>query len=115
MVGVILHTSEDQFPQMRRFYTEILGLQARSDRGGFVNFDWNGVRLTLHLHQRVRGRAKDPDRVLVNFAVEDLATWHERLIASEVPCQRPPSPESWGGLVATYSDPDGNLLQLLQF
>ena len=27
---------------------------------------------------------------------------------------RPPGREPWGGLVATFADPDGNTLQLLQ-
>ena len=115
LVGVIVHTSEHGFLPMRRFYTEILGLPARSDRAGFVNFEWKGFRLTLHLHDRVRGPSLEPDRVLLNFAVEDLAAWHERLLTAGTPCRRLPSPEPWGGLVATYSDPDANLVQLIQF
>ncbi|MGH8924516.1 MAG: VOC family protein [Acidimicrobiia bacterium] len=115
MVGVIVHTSEAGFEEMRRFYTEILGLEPRSDRSGFTNFEWRGFRLTLHLHDRVRGASTDPDRVLLNFGVDDVATWHERLQLAGVPCPRRPSPEPWGGLVATYSDPDGNLIQLIQF
>ena len=31
-----------------------------------------------------------------------------------VPVHRPPERESWGGLVATLRDPDGNFVQLLQ-
>ncbi len=115
MVGVLIHTSEVGFPEMRRFYAEILGLRPRSDRAGFVNFEWGRLRLTLHLHDRVRGAAADPDRVLLNFAVDDLAAWHLHLQAAGTPCLRTPATEPWGGEVATYSDPDGNLLQLIQF
>ena len=115
MVGVIVHTSEAGFGEMRRFYAEILGLRPRSERPGFINFEWNGFRLTLHLHDRVSGAASEPDRVLLNFAVDDLVAWHERLSSSGTPCQRPPSTEAWGGEVATYSDPDGNLIQLIEF
>ncbi|MGH8959428.1 MAG: VOC family protein, partial [Acidimicrobiia bacterium] len=71
--------------------------------------------LTLHLHDRVRGVSSEPDRVLLNFAVDDLTSWHERLSSAGGPCLRPPSPEPWGGLVATYADPDGNEIQLIQF
>ena len=28
---------------------------------------------------------------------------------------RPPEQEHWGGWVATFKDPDGNILQMLQF
>lgn len=115
LVGVIVHTTEAGFPHMRRFYAEILGLPTRSDRVGFINFDWNGFRLTLHFHDRVRGASIEPDRVLLNFAVDDLLAWHERLSIAGTPCQRTPSPEPWGGLVGTYADPDHNLVQLIQF
>ncbi|HJU51783.1 MAG TPA: VOC family protein [Acidimicrobiia bacterium] len=115
MVGVLVHTSEARFPEMRRFYAEILGLGPRSDREGFVSFEWGRIRLTLHLHDRVGGAATDPDRVLLNFEVDDLATWHQRLLAAGTPCLRTPGAEPWGGEVATYSDPDGNLIQLIQF
>jgi catechol 2,3-dioxygenase-like lactoylglutathione lyase family enzyme len=115
LVGVIVHTTEAGFPQMRRFYAQILGLPTLSDRVGFINFEWQGFRLTLHLHDRVRAHSTEPDRVLLNFAVDDLVAWHERLSIAGTPCRRLPSPEPWGGLVATYSDPDGNLVQLIQF
>jgi catechol 2,3-dioxygenase-like lactoylglutathione lyase family enzyme len=115
LVGVIVHTTGAGFPQMRRFYAQILGLPTLSDRVGFINFEWKGFRLTLHLHDRVRGPSTEPDRVLLNFAVDDLVAWHERLSTAGAPCRRLPSPEPWGGLVATYSDPDGNLVQLIQF
>jgi catechol 2,3-dioxygenase-like lactoylglutathione lyase family enzyme len=115
LVGVIVHTTGAGVPQMRRFYAQILGLPTLSDRVGFINFEWKGFRLTLHLHDRVRGPSTEPDRVLLNFAVDDLVAWHERLSIAGTPCRRLPSPEPWGGLVATYSDPDGNLVQLIQF
>ena len=113
--GVLIGTSPDGYAEMRRFYSEILGLRPRSDRPGFVNFEWGGVRLTLNLHSRVKGSTTEPHRILLNFGVTDLASWHQRMLESEVVCHREPCPEPWGGLVATYSDPDGNLVQLLQF
>lgn len=115
LVGVIVHTSPDRFPAMRQFYAQVLGLLPRSDRDGFINFEWEGVRLTLHLHDRVSGESKEPDRVLINLGVDDLDRWHHRLLENEVRCLREPSREMWGGLVATYADPDGNLVQLIQF
>ncbi|HKZ19962.1 MAG TPA: VOC family protein [Acidimicrobiia bacterium] len=115
LVGVLIHTSEAGFPEMRRFYGEILGLKPRSEREGFINFEWGRLRLTLHLHDRVRGTAADPNRVLLNFEVDDLTTWHGQLEAAGTPCVRTPTAEPWGGEVATYSDPDGNLIQLIQF
>ena len=39
---------------------------------------------------------------------------HQRLILAGVPCLRVPELESWGGRVATYADPDGNVIQLFE-
>src|SRR5438876_12445180 len=51
---------------------------------------------------------------MINRAVEDIGTVHARLARAVVVFTRPPEGEEWGGLVATFADPDGNTLQLLQ-
>ena len=114
LAGVLVWTSEDSFERMAAFYTETLGLAPRSRRHRFVNFEWGGVRLTVATHGSIAGPATDPLRLMVNFAVADIAAVHERLAADGVAFSRPPERESWGGWVATFSDPDGNVLQLLQ-
>ena len=114
LAGVILWTEQARFPAMRDFYVDVLGLAPRSERDGFVNFDWDGTRLTVTTHDEVRGASAEPFRVMVNFAVGDLDAFHHRLTQSGVRCLRSPAPEHWGGRIATYADPDGNLLQLLE-
>ncbi|MGH8874734.1 MAG: VOC family protein [Acidimicrobiia bacterium] len=112
--GVILWTEATRFQEVRRFYVDVLGLRPRSDRDGLVNFEWGDVRLTVSVHDRVHGPAADPLRVMVNFVVDDLEAAHRRMTAAGVPCLRVPEPEHWGGRVATYTDPDGNVVQLLE-
>jgi predicted enzyme related to lactoylglutathione lyase len=113
LAGVLISTPEDRFEAMKAFYTGTLGLVPRSVRPGFVNFELAGGRLTIASHDRVVGVSRDPLRVMVNLAVSDLTEWHRRLTMAGVSCLRDPSPEPWGGQVATYSDPDGNTLQLM--
>lgn len=113
LAGVLIHTTEDRFPDMRRFYVETLGLEPRSDRPGFVNFAWDDVRLTVALHSRIEGRATDPLRMMINLAVEDIHAVCDSLQAAGVRFIRLPERERWGGWVATFEDPDGNVLQLL--
>jgi predicted enzyme related to lactoylglutathione lyase len=114
LAGVILWTSAERHPAMRRFYVEVLGLTPRSDRAGFVNFAWGDTRLTISTHQDVEGRARDPLRVMVNLAVEGLDDAHRRLTGLGVECLRPPQLEHWAGRIATYLDPDGNVVQLME-
>lgn len=114
LVGVLVWTSADRYPPMRRFYVDTLGLTPRSDRRGFVNFAWDGVRLTVAVHSEVAGPAVEPERIMVNLGVTDIHTDVAELERSGVDVVRHPEQESWGGWVATVRDPDGNLIQLLQ-
>jgi predicted enzyme related to lactoylglutathione lyase len=114
LAGVLVWTEADRFPAMARFYRDVLGLRARTDRSDFVNFDWGGIRLSIGVHAGVRGRSGDPLRVMVNLAVDDIEATAARLRAAGVAFSRPPEREEWGGWVATFADPDGNTLQLMQ-
>lgn len=112
--GVLVWTEAERYPAMRAFYVDTLGLTPRSDRERFVNFDWGAQRLTVSVHEGVRGAARDPLRLMINLDVDDIHSVAARLSANGVEFTRSPEQESWGGWVATFADPDGNTLQLLQ-
>ena len=112
--GVLVWTEASHFEVLRDFYVQTLGLIPRADRTNHVDFEWGGIRLTIVVHDEVTGVTRDPLRVMVNFEVDDIAESYVRLCAAGVAFTRPPEREKWGGLVATFADPDGNILQLLQ-
>ena len=112
--GVLIWTEATRFEAMARFYRDQLGLTPRTSKPDFINFDWGGVRLSVGVHDRVHGSSGDPLRIMVNLAVEDIHATHARLAGAGVVFTRPPEAEEWGGRVATFLDPDGNLLQLLE-
>ena len=114
VIGVILGTAPDRFDAMRRFYVETLGMPVRGDRPGHVNFQWGDTRLTIATHDEVAGAARDPRRLLLNLAVDDIEAVAAVLRAAGVAFLREPSAEPWGGVIATFEDPDGNTLQLMQ-
>ena len=114
VIGVILGVAADRFDALRAFYVETLGLPPRSDRPGHVNFQWGDVRLTISAHSEVRGPNDEPRRAMLNLAVDDIDAVAARLRAAGVTFIREPSPEPWGGAIATFEDPDGNTLQLMQ-
>lgn len=114
LTGVLVWTSEDRFPAMRDFYVETLGLPPRSQRPHFVNFAWGDARLTVSVHAAVSGVTREPLRLMINLAVSDIHAAHARLAAAGVSFTRPPEREPWGGWIATFADPDGNTLQLMQ-
>ena len=114
IAGVLIWTERDRFDAMARFYRDRLGLTPRSSKSDFINFDWDGVRLSVSVHDRVTGTSKDPFRIMINLAVDDVRAVHARLTSAGVVFVRTPETEDWGGQVASFFDPDGNLLQLMQ-
>ena len=114
LAGVLIWTEGERFEAMARFYRDRLGLTPRTSKPDFISFEWGGVRLSVGVHDRVMGASRDPLRIMVNLAVDDIGAAHARLAGAGVVFTRPPEAEEWGGRVATFLDPDGNLLQLLQ-
>jgi catechol 2,3-dioxygenase-like lactoylglutathione lyase family enzyme len=113
IAGVVFWT--DNLEEMVRFYQGVLGLKLHSHHGDFVAFELRpGVRLNLGRHSQVRGRAKDPHRVMLHLKVGDIVAVYNRLKDRGTVFLREPAQETWGGWVATFQDPDGNILQLLQ-
>jgi predicted enzyme related to lactoylglutathione lyase len=114
LAGVLIWTERERFDAMARFYQDRLGLTPRTVKPDFINFDWGGVRLSVGVHDRVRGSSREPVRIMINLAVDDIRAAHARLVRAGVVFTRAPEAEEWGGRVATFLDPDGNLLQLLE-
>ena len=113
LVGVVLWT--EQLEEMVRFYETVLELPLRSRHDDFAAFTLQrGVRLSIGLHDQVRGRSHDPHRVMVNLGVGDIHRATATLRERGVVFTREPEQEHWGGWVATFHDPDGNTIQLLQ-
>ncbi len=110
--GVIIWT--DNLSAMVQFYRDTLELPVHSLHADFAAFELGGIRLSVGLHSAVHGPARDRERVMVNLGVSDIQSAFRTLVGRGVEFIRPPEREHWGGWVATLSDPDGNLLQLLQ-
>ena len=114
LAGILVYTSRARFDALRAFYVDVLDLIPRSDRDGFVNFEFGDQRLTIAVHDSVEGPTGEPDRIMINFATGDIDSSYARAVDAGAPPIRPPSAESWGGRVATIADPDGNLVQFLE-
>jgi len=100
------------------FYRDVLGLplQFQEERFGYASFTPEGARFGL-----ARIDASDPEsRSLlgrhtgVGWGVPDLKTAHEELKVKGVRFTMAPTQQPWGGFMATFADPDGNLFYLDQ-
>jgi catechol 2,3-dioxygenase-like lactoylglutathione lyase family enzyme len=107
------------FERAVRFYTETLGMKLshRSDELGWAQLATGGAELAL---ERDRGEGEDGhDEDLVgrfvgiSLAVENIMETYETLRARGVEFLRPPAKMPWGGVLAHFRDPDGNVLTLV--
>ncbi|MEE4298282.1 MAG: VOC family protein [Pseudomonadales bacterium] len=97
------------------FYRDVLGLHCtREDRAfGYAAFTAGAISLGLAevgpeqetLLERHTG---------IGFVVEDLDAEHDRLAEAGVVFPMAPERQPWGGYMALFADPDGNVFYLDQ-
>src|SRR6266705_908987 len=97
------------------FYRDVLGLTVGLQTPGFVLLGERGApALALGTHSEVRGRNADPARHMVGLATDDITADWKRLKDAGVEFVE--DPKDYGNLwIATLKDPEGNLLQMVQF
>ena len=104
--SVIIAT--DQPGQLADWYSAVLGADRESDnvvRHG-------GIELILFPHDAVAGPAPQPERMMLNFRIDDPDGFRSRVDRLGVVWKRPFEREAFG-LLATLQDPDGNYVQFL--
>lgn len=93
-----------------RFYRDTLGLELQysSPEHGYASFAAGSIRLGIAV-----GGPEQSDLIGrhtgVGFEVADLEAEHERLDGLGVRFAMPPTKQPWGGFMALFSDPDGNV------
>ena len=111
----ILNINSDQPDELLRFYRDVVGLPPHPDVNRESTLLAGGMELVFDSHSNVRGPAPQPERALLNLFVEDLAAEQARIEAQGVAFIRSAGRESWGGVISTFADPDGNYCQLIEF
>lgn len=108
--------SEDMQKNLLPFYRDVLGMTVAVDTPEFVVLGTNpgGPSVTLGTHSEVKGKNTDPARHMVGLAVDDVRAEYGRLKAKGVEFVDEPT-EFPQVTVATFKDPEGNYIQLLQF
>jgi predicted enzyme related to lactoylglutathione lyase len=95
------------------FYRDVLGLPVRIDTPGFVVLGAS-PSLALGTHSEVHGRNRDAARHMVDLLSDDVTNDWKRL--KDVGVKFIEDPTDYTNVrVATLEDPEGNLVQLIQF
>lgn len=106
-----------QWDSALAFYRDQVGLPVYfvDDQLGWAQFDLGGAYLGLD-----RCDPDDPETADlvgryagVSIEVDDLNQAYETLMSRGVEFVSPPETQTWGGMLAHFKDPDGNVLTLL--
>ena len=109
----------DDIAAAKSFYSQSLAfplLHGGEDYGFFV-FRTGNVDFIVEL---VPSDAPADDRSLVgrftglSFTVTDIQSKYAEMLGKGIPFSGKPEAQSWGGILATFKDPAGNELQLVQ-
>ncbi len=111
---LLLNVTSENPEELTAFYRDIVGLPGNPQIGEGA-FDAGGTSIVIDGHSETKGSAKEPQRVLINFFVDDLKAEQERLEGRGVTFIRSAGREPWGGVISTFLDPDGNFCQLIEF
>ena len=102
---IILYVRDTE--RSARWYSDLLGIQARHKEPGWVELDTRGVTLCLTAG-REGGRVKDPSSV--GFKVDDFdAAWRSLRLREVSGLSSPYSPFP-GVRCLSFEDPDGNVI-----
>lgn len=92
------------------FYRDLIGLPLKSQSSHWTEFATDGATLALHRAKSSSpssaSKAEQAGSCQPALCVQDLDSFHQRLLAAGVPCVQPPKSLS-GTRFAQYSDPDG--------
>lgn len=110
----LINITSDNPERLQAFYRDVIELPGNPNMGEGA-LQAGGAIINFDTHSQTSGPTKEPQRVLINFFVEDLAAEQARLEAKGVKFIRTAGKEWWGGVISTFPDPDGNYCQLIEY
>jgi predicted enzyme related to lactoylglutathione lyase len=111
---LIVNITSERPDELGKFYREVVQLEPMPEAGEHA-FKSGNAMFAVDGHSETKGAAKEPHRVLISFMVDDLAGEQKRLEDQGVKFIRSAGKEFWGGVISTFTDPDGNYIQLIEF
>ena len=97
---------------LAKFYEQVFKRGADWEEGDWYGWQVGSTYLHIGPHSEVKGKAKQPQRILLNFETKQVKKEFTRIEALGAKVIREPY-KMEGMQVATFADPDGNYFQLM--
>ncbi len=102
-------------PRLLTFYRDVLHLPVLYQTDQYVLLGpGNGSMLGLMAHSQIRGRTREPQRFMIDFFCNDVYGTVVQLEQIGIRFLETPAEEATSP-TATFEDPDGNLLRLINY
>jgi predicted enzyme related to lactoylglutathione lyase len=108
-VKIVLHPVSD-LAAAKAVYTALLGMPPQSDAPYYVGYEVAGQQIGLV----PGGAAQGMSSPVAYWQVPDIEAKLAEVTAAGAAVKEPPRDVGGGRLVATFTDPDGNVLGLFQ-
>ena len=108
-IKIVLHPVSD-LAAAKAMYAALLGMQPQADSPYYVGFDAEGQHIGLVPGGGQQGMTSP----VAYWHVPDIEAKRAEVSAAGATVKEPPRDVGGGRLVATFTDPDGNVLGLLQ-
>lgn len=118
-ISTILIWSEN-FRKLANWYQKIFDLKVieeinhPKDTGVLFEFPDGSPWLWIGQHSKVKGKSKDACRIMFNINVDSVEKVYKYLVSKKVKIiAKPFKAPTFDKYFATFSDPDGNLIQII--
>lgn len=113
-----LMLSSENTTKLADFYREVVGLTQTMEfemgEKGELGYAFEDVQLYINPHSEVHGKNKTPQRLIINFEVDDIEDEVEKLKDKGAKMVQEIYHVEGYGLISTFEDVDGNFFQLVQ-
>lgn len=101
--------------KLAEFYKKVFNVDKGWEEGGYSGFQVGSGWVTIGPHDKVKGKNKNPERLLLNFETADVTGEFTRIkgYGAKVVAEPYHPGEEPSMLIATFEDPDGNYFQLM--
>lgn len=94
------------------FYKKVLDKSPDWEDGTWAGWQMGNFHLTIGEHSEVKDKAKEPERIILNFETEEVKKEFDRIKKTGAKVVKEPY-EIDSMWIATFADPDGNYFQLM--
>jgi len=111
----------DDIERMKNFYTQVLGFKIKSDLGGYVEFENDGVRFAICVRTAMKPYSDEYTKKASGQTFElafpcdspdDVDAAYIKLIAAGATPIHEPENMPWNQRAALFADPDGNIHEI---